>query len=131
MRTYQDFYQSIVRPEWAPPAWLFGIAWGIIYPLFGIVTVLTLYRATKSRLPWSMVWLLAANWAANLLFTPIQLGLEPLWPASICILVVLVTLAAFEWKAWRHFRLAFWLMLPYLAWGLFATALQLTIMLTN
>jgi len=131
MRTYQDFYQSIVRPDWAPPPWLFGVAWGIIYPLFAVTTLLTLLRASKGRVPWSMVWLLVANWVANLLFTPIQLGLEPLWPASVCILVVLATLVAFEWKAWRYYRLAFWLMVPYLAWGLFATVLQLTITFTN
>lgn len=131
MRSYAEFYRSIRLPAWAPPEWLFSAAWSVIYPLFIVATALTVRRAIRGRAPWSMVWLLAANWTANLLFTPIQLGLEPLWPASLDIIVVLGTLIAFQWKAWRRFRTAFWLILPYLAWGLFATVLQLTIAVTN
>lgn len=131
MRSYQEFYANVRLPSWAPPDWLFGVAWGIIYPLFIAATALTVWRASKGRAPWSMVWLLAANWVANLLFTPIQLGLEPLWPASLDILVVVGTLVVFQVLAWRHLRAAFWLMVPYLAWGVFATALQLTITVTN
>jgi len=131
MRTYQEFYRSIHLPVWAPPQWLFGVAWGIIYPLFIVTTILTVWRAARGTVPWMMVWLLAVNWAANLLFTPIQLGLKPYWPASLDILVVLTTLAAFQYLAWQQFRPAFWMMLPYLAWGAFATVLQLTITATN
>lgn len=131
MTTYPEFYARLVLPPWAPPAWLFGVAWAVIYPLFGIATVYTVYLAYRGRASWGLVWLLASNWAANLLFTPVQLGLEPLWPASVVILVVLGTLAAFQRRAWRECRPAFWLLLPYLAWGLYATALQLTITFTN
>ncbi|HXV26446.1 MAG TPA: TspO/MBR family protein [Candidatus Paceibacterota bacterium] len=131
MRTYAEFYQSVVLPAWAPPAWLFGVAWGIIYPLFIIATVLTVVAVVRRRAPRSMLWLLAANWVANLLFTPIQLGLTPLWPASVDILVVLGTLVVYQRLAWRHLRWAFWLLVPYLLWGAFATVLQLTITLTN
>lgn len=131
MQTYGEFYQSVMLPPWAPPSWLFGVAWSIIYPLFIAATVLTAVRVVKGRAPRAMLWLLVINWVANLAFTPIQLGLTPLWPASLDILVVLATLVLFERLAWRHLRAAFWLMLPYLAWGAFATALQLTITLTN
>lgn len=131
MRTYLEFYQSVVLPGWAPPSWLFGVAWSIIYPLFIIATGYLVYLVRQQRAPSVILWVLLANWVANLLFTPIQLGLRPLWPASIDILVVLGTLAYVEYRVRDYSPLIFWLLVPYLAWGLFATALQLTIMVRN
>lgn len=131
MRTYQDFYQNIDLPSFAPPSWLFGVAWGIIYPLIIVAGLYLIYLALKKRAPFSLIILFALNIAANLLFTPIQLGLTALWPASVDILVVLGTLAVFEYKVWRISKLIFWLLVPYLLWGAFATVLQLTITVIN
>lgn len=131
MRTYAEFYQSVALPSWAPPEWLFGVAWGIIYPLFIAATIYIAYRVWKRSASAAMVWALIVNWVANVLFTPIQLGLTLLWPASLDILVVLGSLGYVQWHAWRRMRIVFWLLAPYLAWGIFATALQLTITATN
>ena len=131
MLTYQQFYAGVHLPSWAPPAWVFGVAWSIIYPLFIAATIYAIYLATKRRMPTAVLWALGINWVANLLFTPIQLGLKPLWPASVDILVVLASLVFIEVRAWKKSRIIFWLLVPYLLWGTFATALQLTIAGTN
>lgn len=131
MLTYQQFYSSVTLPTWAPPSWVFGVAWSIIYPLFIAATVYAIYLATKKRMPVVVLVAVGINWIANLLFTPIQLGLTPLWPASLDILVVLGTLVYVELRAWSKSKIIFWLLVPYLLWGLFATALQLTITATN
>ena len=31
-----DFYRQLVRPDWAPPAWLFGPAWTVLYLLMAV-----------------------------------------------------------------------------------------------
>lgn len=129
--TYEEFYSSIVLPSWAPPSWFFGLAWGIIYPLFIVASFYLAYLVAKKRAPRPLLWVLLVNWTANLLFTPVQLGLEPLWPASLVILTVLGTLAYVQWHVRRYSMLVFWLLVPYLAWGTFATMLQLTITFTN
>lgn len=131
MKTYQEFYQSIDLPWFAPPAWVFGVAWSIIYPLIIIAGIYLLYLTVKKRVPPYFIILFALNIVANLLFTPIQLGLTALWPASIDILVVLVTLALLEVKILRYSKLIFWLLVPYLLWGVFATVLQITITTIN
>lgn len=131
MLTYQEFYQSVALPSWAPPSWLFGVAWSIIYPLFIIATVYAFILMRRKQLPVSVVVALGINWIANLLFTPIQLGLKPLWPASLDILVVLCSLLFVQKYAWRHSKIIFWLLMPYLLWGTFAAVLQLTITATN
>lgn len=131
MRTYQEFYSNIQKPFFAPPEWLFGLAWGIIYPLIAIAGLRLIYLVYKKQAPKNLLAVFGLNLAANFLFTPIQLGLQPLWPASIDILVILATLAFLEYKIWRYSKLVFILLLPYLLWGGFATALQLAITFLN
>ena len=131
VKTYGEFYSMLDLPSWAPPSWLFGVAWSIIYPLFIAATVVVAVMVVRKRAPRKLLVLLLVNWAANLAFTPVQLGLEPLWPASVVILIVLGSLVWFQVHAWKKARTAFWLLVPYLAWGLFAAVLQLTITATN
>lgn len=131
MQTYQQFYQSIEKPFFAPPDWVFGVAWSIIYPLIALAFVYALYLVSKKKLPAYLIGIFLVNIAANLLYTPIQLGLESLWPASLDILLILGTLVFFEYKVFRYSKLVFLLLLPYLLWGAFATILQLTITFTN
>ena len=40
-----DFYGALVRPSWAPPAWLFGPAWTLLYTLMAIAAWLVWRRA--------------------------------------------------------------------------------------
>ncbi|MBI4991993.1 MAG: tryptophan-rich sensory protein [Candidatus Harrisonbacteria bacterium] len=131
MRTYQEFYQNIQKPFFSPPERVFGLAWGIIYPLIAAAGIYLIYLVYRKEAPKNLLWIFLANLAANLLFTPIQLGLRPLWPASIDILIILGTLAFFEYRIWQYSKLIFVLLLPYLFWGAFATVLQLAIFFLN
>lgn len=131
MKTYPEFYQYIDKPFFAPPDWVFGVAWGIIYPLIAIAFVYLAYLTWKKKVPVTLIVVFAINLIANFLFTPIQLGLDALWPASVDILVVLGTLLYLEWKLLKYSKTLFVLLLPYLLWGAFATVLQLTITFIN
>ncbi len=131
MQTYQEFYQSVSKPFFAPPGWVFGLAWGIIYPLIAIAFVYLTYLVLKKKAPGGLIWVFVVNLAANFLFTPVQLGLKALWPASLVILVILTTLLVLEYRVLRYSKLVFCLLLPYLLWGAFATVLQLSVTLMN
>lgn len=131
MKTYPEFYSSIAKPFFAPPAWLFGWAWGIIYPLITIAFVYLCILVIRDKAPKKLLWVLIINLIANLLFTPVQLGFHAFWPASVDILIILGTLAYFEWNIWRYSKTIFFLLLPYLLWGAYATVLQLWIMAIN
>jgi len=131
MRNYQEFYTEIIRPSFAPPEWMFGLAWGVIYPLMLIALVYLFYLVYQQKAPVYLLILYLVNWIANLLFTPIQLGLKPLWPATLDIFLVLITLMILEIKVYRYSKIIFWLLAPYLIWGVFATVLQATILLIN
>lgn len=131
MIEYKEWYAALLKPSFAPPEWLFGVAWGIIYPLIGLALGLAIYLYIKGRLPGVVLFVFGLNLLANILFTPIQLGLKDNLIASADILVVLLTLAYLQVWAWGHSRLMFLLLLPYLVWGSFATVLLLSITTLN
>lgn len=128
---YVLYYASIKKPFFAPPEWVFGLAWGIIYPLLAIAGIVIIYLFFKKQISFYMVGLFFINLLANLAFTPIQLELQNVALASLDILIVLGTLVYFEYLIYRKSKAVFILLLPYLFWGAFATALQISIWIIN
>ena len=124
------FYQQLVRPEWAPPAWIFGPVWTALYFLIGLAAWLV-WRAHGFRRAGIALALFVVQLAANALWTWLffvwqQGGLAF---AEILLLWVLIvgTLVAF----WRLHSLAAVLLLPYLAWVTFACALTFSVWKLN
>lgn len=124
------FYGQLDRPPWAPPGWLFGPVWTALYVLMGIAAWLVWREAG---------W--AAARAAFVLFFA-QLALNALWTwlffawrngalalAGIVVLLIFIvgTIIAFG----RVSRPAAVLLVPYLCWVLFATALTAAVWSRN
>jgi len=128
---YSTYYSSITKPFFSPPEWVFGLAWGVIYPLIAIAFIYFVYLLWKSRVPKPLLWVFLVNIIANIAFTPLQLILQSTLLATIDILIVLGTLAYFEYRILRYSRIVFLLLLPYLLWGVFATVLQIAILFLN
>src|SRR5680860_279635 len=124
---YQTYYESIEKPFFSPEPWVFGFAWGIIYPLIAIAFLTTIYLVYKKRVSWKIFALFSANIGANLLFTPIQLGFPDTVLPTIDIAVVFATLLMLQWLFYKEHKILFLLLLPYLGWASFATVLQFTI----
>lgn len=130
MNEFRIFYENLAQPSFAPAPELFGIAWGIIYPLIAIAGVYILVQAIRKQLPVSLFGVYLANLFFNLLFTPLELSFG-LWVGTIDILLVLGTLAYLQWKLFSRSVLAFSLLLPYLLWVSFATVLQISLLFLN
>lgn len=131
MTDYGTYYASIAKPFFAPEPWVFGLAWGIIYPLIAIAIVYMFYLYLKGAVPRIALVLFGVNMMANLLFTPLQLGYPEAIYATLDIIVVFGTLVPLAWIFWKRSMLLFLLVLPYLLWASFATVLQVTIYLMN
>jgi benzodiazapine receptor len=99
----------------------------IIVVSFGAV----LMQAFRGDLPWIVSAPFILNILFNALFTPIQFGLKNNLLAAVDILLVVGTLAWGLIAVWPHLPWVAYVNLPYLGWGLFATALQLTITRIN
>jgi translocator protein len=133
MNTY-NWYSQLIKPTWAPPGWLFGPVWTVLYAVIAVTYGAVFYRAFTGKISWLVALPFALNIIFNLAFTPIQFGLKNNLLASLDILLVLGTLIwalVAVWRAAPDLRWVVYANIPYLLWGIFATGLQLTITWLN
>lgn len=128
--TYQ-WYQELIKPEWAPPAWLFGPVWSVLYILIAISFGYVFWMYYKKRVNFKTVLPFGLNLVFNFLFSPIQFGLQSNILAAIDILLVLATLIWFMVVIYPKAKWVTFINIPYLAWVSFATVLQLTVTYLN
>lgn len=125
-----DFYQQLARPGWAPPPWLFGPVWSVLYLLMGIAAWLV-WRERGFRGARAALTLFVVQLAANALWTWLFFALRrgALAFGEILLLWVLIggTIMAF----WRVRPLAGALLVPYLLWVSFAAALTFAVWRMN
>ena len=126
-----SWYATLIQPAFAPPAWVFGPVWSVLYLVIAVSFGHVVYRALNRRLPLAVLIPFGLNVVFNLAFTPIQFGLKNNVLAAVDILLVLGTLVWALRAIWPHVRWVAWVNLPYLAWVSFATVLQLSITWLN
>mgnify|MGYP003421664889 CR=1 len=133
MNTY-NWYSQLIKPFWAPPSWLFGPVWSVLYAIIAVSFGTVFYKAFTGKLPWMVALPFALNLLFNFAFTPIQFGLKNNLLSSVDILLVVATLVwalLALWHAAPELRWVIYVNIPYLLWGMFATCLQLTITYLN
>lgn len=131
MNKAYNWYSTLIRPTWAPPSWIFGPVWTVLYALIAVSFGRVFIMFAQKQIPFVVVLPFVLNLVFNFIFTPIQFGLRNNLLASIDILLVLSTLI---WAMWAIFPFARWITyinIPYLLWVVFATVLQLTITFLN
>lgn len=126
-----EWYRSLIKPNWAPPSWLFGPVWSVLYAIIAITFGTVFYKAINKQIPLIIALPFFLNLIFNLLFTPLQFGLKSNVLAAVDILLVLGTLIWALISIYPHAKWIAFLNFPYLAWVSFATVLQLTITWLN
>jgi len=125
-----EWYRRLDKPQWRPPDWLFAPVWTILYASIAVSGWLVWRKAgfQEAALPlgvYALQLLLNAAW------TPIFFGLRRPGPALLEILAlwlaILATIVLFQPIS----PAAAWLLLPYLAWVSFASALNFSIWSRN
>ena len=118
-------YGEMAKPPLSPPAWLFPVAWTILYLMMGLASYLVVTADADSGLK-----------TIALIFYVIQLGMNFMW--SIVFFNWKMYLAAFIWLiimwgivifcAFRFYgisKLAGYMMIPYILWLTFAAYLNI------
>ena len=124
-------YAELVRPSWAPPSWLFGPVWTVLYVIIAASFATVFYRSWTGSVPFVVALPFILNLIFNAAFTPLQFGLRSNGLASLDILLVLVTLVWALYAIHSYIPWVTYVNIPYLAWVSFATVLQLTITYMN
>lgn len=118
-----EWFQSLTKPATFPPPAAFPIVWTILYVLIGIALALVC-SAWGARARGAAIAAFVFHFLFNLAWTPVFFGAHQLTWGLIVLLLVDVTLVVVIALFWRVRRLAGMLLLPYLAWVLFATLLN-------
>lgn len=126
-----NWYQTLVRPDWAPPAWLFGPVWSALYTIIALSFGYVGYLYYKKQIPFSVLLPFILNLIFNFAFTPIQFGLQNNLLASIDIIFVLITLVWAMVVIYPRVAWVLYVNIPYLLWVAFATVLQINITYLN
>ncbi len=128
-------FGAMKQPPLAPPAWLFPVAWTILYILMGIACYLVWIHAidkhltAKDKTTFFVIYgiQLVFNFFWSIFF--FNLGWH--WFAFIWLIALwAMILFLVIWGARNH-RAAMWLLLPYLLWVTFAGYLNLMIAILN
>lgn len=117
-----DFYRELARPSWAPPGWLFGPVWSVLYALMGIAAWLV-WRARGFAAARGALVLFIVQLAVNALWTWLFFVWRQGGLALAEILLLWALIVATMVLFWRVSKVAAALLLPYLAWVSFASAL--------
>nr|WP_295976857.1 TspO/MBR family protein [uncultured Agrobacterium sp.] len=122
-----EWYQSLQKPFFNPPNWIFGPVWTTLYVLIGIAgarTWISKRMGTRMRLWFTQMVL-------NFLWSPIFFGMQSPAGALIIIIPMLVCILAFIALTYRRDRISMWLFVPYALWVAFATVLNASIGILN
>jgi tryptophan-rich sensory protein len=125
-----DFYLQLSRPPWAPPASVFGPVWTVLYGLMGISAWLVWQQRRLAGGP-APYLLFFAQLCANALWTWLFFAWRQGQWAFVEILVLVALIVANIISFARIRPLAAWLLVPYLAWVCFASALTFALWRLN
>ena len=124
------WFDSLVKPALFPPPATFGIVWSVLYALMGTaLAIIVTARGARGRRPAIVAFVLQL--ALNLAWSPLLFGAHRIFAALLLLLAldvaVIITVVLFA----RVRPATRWLMVPYLAWTLFATALNYQFLAAN
>ncbi len=126
----QSFYTQLTQPSWAPPPWVFGPVWTILYAMMAIAAWLVWrtggFRANRAALSLFLAQL-SVNAIWSWLFFAWHLGALAFADIALLWILVIATTAMF----WRVRPLAGALFIPYLLWVSFAAALNFSVWQLN
>lgn len=126
----RGFYQELTRPLWAPPGWLFAPVWTTLYILMGISAWIVWkqngFRDAKYALGFYL-FQLVLNSLWTWLFFVLQSGALAFFEISLLWGIIFITIILF----WKIRPVAGILLLPYILWVSFATALTYSVWMSN
>ncbi|MEM1298369.1 MAG: TspO/MBR family protein [Pseudomonadota bacterium] len=121
------WYETLRRPSWTPPNWLFPVAWTTLYICMSVAAarVAPLEGAGLAMALWAL------QIALNTLWTPVFFGLRRIREAIPVVLALWAAVAACMVAMWQLDPIAGALFAPYLLWCTIASALNIAVWRLN
>ena len=123
------WFDALRKPAFMPPAWAFPVAWTTLNILMGVAVARVIAGQGPAR--GAALGLFAAQLVLNLAWSPVFFAMHQPRAALIIIVAIILLIAITSFLFWRICRAAGALMLPYLAWLVFAACLNAAIVDLN
>ena len=120
------WFDGLQKPSFMPPGYLFGIVWPILYALLGLALAMILAEPGSDRRRLALI-LFAVQMALNFAWSPIFFAGHDIRLAKYVIFIMAVIAGGAAGQFYRLRKPAGLLMIPYLAWLIFAATLNSTI----
>lgn len=120
----RGFYKELVSPGWAPPGWVFGPVWTVLFVCMAVAVWLVGRTATDQKPKRVALGLFVAQLAANCLWSWLFFAWQMGGAAFAEILLLWLLIACTAVAFWRIKPLAGALLVPYLMWVTFAAMLN-------
>jgi len=118
------WYETLNRPSFAPPNWLFGPVWTLLYTLMGVAAWQVWRQGWARPEVRSALLLFAVQLALNAVWSPMFFGAQRIDLAFVLIVLLVVAIVVTLRRFWAISQPAGWLLVPYLLWVAFATVLN-------
>jgi len=124
-------YSTLRKPPYSPPAWVFGVAWTILY----LLMALSAYRVSRQSIGedekrFAFI-LYGVQLLLNVMWMITFFRMKAYYPAILVLAALLVVSAWMTLRFYRIDRSAACLLVPYLLWLLFAAYLNVSIAALN
>jgi len=124
------WFDSLDKPSFMPPGWAFGVVWPILYALLGIAVAMVIAQPPSPRRTFGLT-LFVVQLVLNFAWSPIFFAKHDLSLAKWVIFIMAIVAAAAAGQFWRIRMAAGLLLIPYLAWLVFAATLNSVIEILN
>lgn len=122
-----DWYATLNKPSFNPPNWLFAPVWTFLYVLMGIAAGLVWAKGFYHVWVKTALYHFGFQLLLNALWSIVFFGLkQPLAALFVIVLLISMLILTIKWFRVVH-KTASFLLIPYLLWLLFATALNFKI----
>jgi benzodiazapine receptor len=127
----QSWYPHLNKPSFNPPNQLFGPVWSVLYIMIATAAYLVWKKRDDSALYNTTKWVYFLQLLFNFLWSIIFFGLHQILLALVVIVLLWISIVATMYYFSKFSKVAMWLLVPYLLWVSFATALNFSIYLLN
>ena len=125
------WFTTLEKPFFNPPAWLFAPVWTTLYIMMGIAAGLVWYRGLHHLWVKTALYHFLFQLFLNLSWSVVFFGLQqPFWALIVIIALIILLSLTIKWFKIANKKAAY-LLIPYLLWVLFATALNFEIWRLN
>jgi len=131
MPAIPTWYETLAKPSFTPPSWLFAPAWVTLYVLMGVAAFLIWRKGLDIRNVKTALIIFLVQLVLNALWSAIFFGAKSLIGGAVVIVLLWIAILFTILRFFKISAAAGGLLIPYILWVSFASVLNISILALN